>query len=52
MLKIYEKSKTIKITGIDECIMWHDVGVANVVQLVKIDKKIMQKNLRHYKMKI
>ena len=52
MLKIYEKSKTIKITGIDECIMWHDVGVANVVQLVKFDKKIMQKNLRHYKTKI
>ena len=31
--------------------MWHDAGVANVVQLVKSDKKIMQKSLRHYKMK-
>ena len=31
--------------------MWHDAGVANVVQLMKSDKKIMQKSLRHYKMK-
>ena len=51
MSKIYQKSKTIMIIKIKECIMWHDAGVANVVQLVKSDKKIMQKSLRHYKMK-
>ena len=33
------------ITGINERIMWHDVGVANVVQLVKSDKKDNAKKL-------
>ena len=40
------------IIGTKECLMWHDVGVANVVQLVKSDKKNNAKNLRHYKIKI
>ena len=40
------------IIGTKECLMWHDVGVVNVVQLVKSDKKNNAKNLRHYKIKI
>ena len=40
------------IIGTKKCIMWLDVGVANVVKLVKSDEKNNAKNLRHYKMKI
>ena len=52
MSKIYQKSKTIMIIGTKECIIWLVIGVANVVQLVKSDKKNNAKNLRHYKIKI
>ena len=52
MSKIYQKSKTIMIIGTKECIMWLVIGVANVVQLVKSDKKNNAKNLLHCKIKI